>query len=130
MLAVLGEDGAASDAVGSMRTVCSRLLRPLFQFGKRAAGEAAKFGRSRVELGGVVGAARLECSEPAAEAGELIRRQLGNSFGDFFDFHGAQYSTAGLGWAVEWDWLRSSKPKLRAIRRYGRRSRPSWKEEF
>jgi hypothetical protein len=28
------------------------------------------------------------------------------------------------------DWLRSSKPKLRVIRRYGRRSRPSWKEEF
>jgi hypothetical protein len=26
----------------------------------------------------------------------LIRRQLGNSFGDFFDFHVAQYSTAGL----------------------------------
>jgi hypothetical protein len=26
---------------------------------------------------------------------ELIRRQLGNSFGDFFDFHVAQYSTAG-----------------------------------
>jgi hypothetical protein len=24
----------------------------------------------------------------------LIRRQLGNSFGDFFDFHVAQYSTA------------------------------------
>jgi hypothetical protein len=32
--------------------------------------------------------------EPAAEASELIRRQLGNSFGDFFDFHVAQYSTA------------------------------------
>jgi hypothetical protein len=27
----------------------------------------------------------------------LIRRQLGNSFGDFFDFHVAQYSTAE-GW--------------------------------
>jgi hypothetical protein len=24
----------------------------------------------------------------------LIRRQLGNSFGDFFHFHGIQYSTA------------------------------------
>jgi len=24
----------------------------------------------------------------------LIRLQLGNSFGDFFDFHVAQYSTA------------------------------------
>ena len=73
---------------------CSRLLRALFQFSKRAAGEAAKFGRSGVELLGVVGAARLERDEPAAEAGELIRRQLGNSFGDFFDFHVAQYSTA------------------------------------
>ena len=46
------------------------------------------------ELLGVVGAASLECGEPAAEAGELIRRQLGNRFGDFFDFHAAQYSTA------------------------------------
>lgn len=42
----------------------------------------------------MIGAARLECGEPAAESGELIRRQLGNSFGDFFDFHVAQYSTA------------------------------------
>jgi hypothetical protein len=25
---------------------------------------------------------------------ELVQRQLGNSFGDFFDFHVAQYSTA------------------------------------
>jgi hypothetical protein len=130
VLAMSGEDGAASDAVGSMRTVRSRLLRALFQFGKRAAGETAKFSRSGVELGGVVGAARLECGAPTAEAGELIRRQLGNGFGDYFDFHVAQYGTAGLGWAVEWDWLRSSKPKLRAIRRYGRRSRPSWQEEF
>ena len=38
---------------------------------------------------------RPECDKPAAEAGELIRRQLGNSFGDFFDFHVVQYSTAG-----------------------------------
>ena len=42
----------------------------------------------------MIGAARLECGEPAAESGELIRRQLGNSFGDFFDFHVTQYSTA------------------------------------
>ncbi len=42
----------------------------------------------------MIGAARLECGEPAAEAGELIRRQLDNSFSDFFDFHVAQYSTA------------------------------------
>jgi hypothetical protein len=26
----------------------------------------------------------------------LIRRQFGNSFGDFFDFHVPQYSTRGL----------------------------------
>ena len=42
----------------------------------------------------MIGMARLECGEPAAEAGELIRRQLGNSFGDFFNLHVAQYSTA------------------------------------
>jgi hypothetical protein len=65
-----------------------------FQFSKRAAGEATEFSRSRVELLSVIGATRLECGKPAAEAGELIRRQLGNSFGDFFDFHVAQYSTA------------------------------------
>jgi hypothetical protein len=74
---------------------CSPFLRALFQYSKRPTGEAAKFVRSGVELLGVVGAARLECDEPAAEAGELIRWQLGNSFGDFFDFHVAQYSTAG-----------------------------------
>jgi hypothetical protein len=51
-------------------------------------GRRGKFSRSGVKLLGVVGAARLECGEPAAESGELIRRQLGNSFGDFFDFHG------------------------------------------
>jgi len=42
----------------------------------------------------VVGAARLECGEPAAESGELIRRQLGNSFGNFFNFHGAQLTSS------------------------------------
>jgi hypothetical protein len=50
----------------------------------------------------VIGAARLERGEPAAEAGKLIRRQLGNGFGDFFDFHVAQYSTADA-------WLRDAK---------------------
>ena len=40
-------------------------------------------------------AAGLECRKPAAEAGELIRRQLGDGFGDFFHFHAGQYSTAG-----------------------------------
>ena len=72
-----------------------RFLGAFFQFSKGAASEAAKFGRGGVELLGVVGAARLECGEPAAEAGELIRRQLGDSFGDLFDFHAAQYSTGG-----------------------------------
>ena len=81
----------------------SRFLRALFQFSERAAGKATKFGRSGVELRGVVGSARLECGEPAAEPGELIRRQLGDNFGDFFDFHGAQYSTGGPGSATERD---------------------------
>jgi hypothetical protein len=72
---------------------CSRFLRAPFQFNKRAAGEAAEFGRSGIELLDVVGAARLECGEPAAEARELIRRQVGDGFGDFFDFHAAHYST-------------------------------------
>ena len=76
-----------------MLPLLSRFLRALFQFSKRAAGEATKFGRSGVELLGVVEAARLECGEPAAESGELIGRQLGDNFGDFFDFHVAQYST-------------------------------------
>ena len=53
------------------------------------------------ELLGVVGPTRLKCSEPAAEAGELVRRQPDNSFGDFFDFHAAQYSIAGAWLSVE-----------------------------
>ena len=72
-----------------------RFLRALFQFLQGAAGKAAKFSRSGVEFLGVVAAAGLECREPAAEAGELIRRQLGDGFGDFFHFHAGQYSTAG-----------------------------------
>jgi hypothetical protein len=78
----------------SRPVVVSRFLRALFQFSKRTAGEAAKFGRSGVEFLGMVGTTRLERSEPAAEASELIRRQPGNSFGNFFDSHVAQYSTA------------------------------------
>jgi hypothetical protein len=73
----------------------SRFLRAPFQFSKRAASEAAEFSRSGIKYLGVIGAARLECAESAAEAGELIWRQVGNSFGDFFDFPVAQYST---GW--------------------------------
>jgi hypothetical protein len=64
-----------------MLRLLSRFLRALFQFSKRAAGESTKFNRSGVKLVGMVGAARLECGEPAAESGELIRRQLGDSFG-------------------------------------------------
>ena len=73
----------------------SRFLRALFQFSKRAASETTKFDRSGVELLCMIGAARLECDEPPPEPGELIRRQLGNNFGDFFDFHGAQYRMSG-----------------------------------
>jgi hypothetical protein len=46
------------------------------------AGEAAEFTRSGVHLPGVIGATHLKCGEPAAEAGELIWRQVGRSFGD------------------------------------------------
>ena len=75
----------------------SGFLPAPFQISKRAAGEAAEFRRSGVELLGVIGAARFECGEPAAETGELIGRQLGNRLGDFFDLHAAQYSRSGLG---------------------------------
>jgi hypothetical protein len=70
----------------------SWFLRAPFQISKRAAGQAAEFSRSGVELLGVIGAARFERGEPPAEAGELIGRQLGNRLGDFFDLHVAQYS--------------------------------------
>ena len=63
------------------------VLRALSQFGKRAAGETAEFRCRRVERLGMIGMARLERGEPAAEAGEFIRRQPGNGFGDFFNFH-------------------------------------------
>ena len=79
-----------------MLRLLSRFLRALFQFSERAAGKATKFGRSGVELLCMVGAARLECGEPAAKSDELIRRQLGNNFGDFFDFHGAQLTSSNL----------------------------------
>jgi hypothetical protein len=69
----------------------SGFLYASFQISKRAAGESTEFSRSGVELLDVIGAARLECGEPPAETGELIGRQLGNSFGDFFDLHVAQY---------------------------------------
>jgi hypothetical protein len=75
----------------------SGFIRALFQLSKRAAGQSAEFSRGGVEFRGMVVAARLERDEPAAEAGELIRRQLGHSFGDFFHFHVPQYSTAWAG---------------------------------
>ena len=75
----------------------SRFLRAPFQISKRAAGEATEFSRSGVALLGVISAARLESGEPPAETGKLIRRQLCNSFGDFFDLHVAQYSIERLG---------------------------------
>jgi len=51
-----------------MLQLLSRFLRALFQFSKRAAGEATKFGRGGIKFLGVVGSARLECGEPAAES--------------------------------------------------------------
>jgi hypothetical protein len=85
----------ASLRLKSMRgpLLYSRFLRAPIQFSKRAAGETAEFSRSGVEFPSVIGAARLECGEPAAEPGELIWRQVGNRFGDFFNFHVPQYST-------------------------------------
>jgi hypothetical protein len=77
-------------------TPLSRFLRAPLQISKRATGEATEFSRCRVEFLGVISAARLECGEPPAETGELIRRQPGNSFGDFFDLHVAQYSIERL----------------------------------
>jgi hypothetical protein len=78
----------------TVRRAGSGFLGALFQFSKRAAGKPPQPGRGGAEFVSVIGAARLERSEPAAKPGELIRRQLGNGFGDFFDFHVAQYSTA------------------------------------
>ena len=69
------------------------VLRTPSQFGKRAAGETAELGRRGVQRLGVIGVACIECGEPAAESREFIRRQLADSFGDFFDFHMAKHST-------------------------------------
>ena len=73
--------------------VCLTVHSRAFSIQQSAASEAAKFGGGGVEFLGVVGAARHECGEPAAEAGELIRRQLDDCLGDLFDFHAAQYNT-------------------------------------
>ena len=85
---------------------CSRFLRTLFEFSKRPTGEAAELCRRGVKYLDVVGAVRLECGEPAAEARELVRRQLGNCFGDFLYFHVPQCSMLG-GWLRdgEGDWV-------------------------
>jgi hypothetical protein len=63
------------------------------QFSERAPGETAELGCRGVELLGMIAAARLERGEPAAKARHFIRRQLCDSFGDFFDFHMAEHST-------------------------------------
>jgi hypothetical protein len=97
------------------------VLCALSQFGKSAAGEAAELGRSGIELLGMIGVAGLECGEPAAETGEFIRRQLGNGFGDFFDFHAVKYSAFWLGRehsgeimdALEVPFCRDDSPLLR-----------------
>ena len=47
----------ARKLVAASKQFCSRFLRALFQFSKRAAGEATKFGSSGVEFLGAVGAA-------------------------------------------------------------------------
>src|SRR5262245_42082286 len=73
VLFCFSESKKSSGGGGAMLRLLSRFLRAPFQFSKRAPGEATKFGRSGVKLLGVVGAARLECGEPAAESSELIR---------------------------------------------------------
>src|SRR5262249_35502562 len=90
-----------------------RFLRPPFEFSKRAAGESAEFRRGGVELLGMIGLARLECREPAAEASELIRRQLGDGFGDFFDLH---VSSIVPGWVRERDRAPSFPSELKCMR--------------
>jgi hypothetical protein len=92
----------------------SGFIYAVFHLRKRAASQSAKFSRGGVEFRRVVGAARLERGEPAAEAGELIRRQLGNSFGDFFYFHVPQYSTA---WVWLSDGMGLARPRSRVHQR-------------
>src|SRR5262249_55378020 len=102
------------------RSCRSRFPCAPFQFSKRAAREAAQFSRSAVQLLGMTGAARLECGEPAAKASELIRRQLGNGFGDFFDVHVAQYSTGEAWLTTERDWASGTAALPQAVFRSGR----------
>src|ERR1700733_13642512 len=83
----IGGGGKPSPYLNTEDARSSGFLRALFQFSERTAGKTAKLDCGGVELFGVVGAAGLECGEPATKARELIWRQLDDSFGDFFDFH-------------------------------------------
>jgi hypothetical protein len=67
----------------------SRLLCAPFPFGNRAGSEPAEFGGIGVELLGMIGAPRLECGEPAAEAGGSLA--TASAISSTFM---AQYSTA------------------------------------
>jgi len=79
------DQSVTADKVSS----CSRFRPALFQFSKRAASEAAKFGRSGVEFLCVIGAARFKGGEPATGSGRvdpeatwrLLRRYLRLSCG-------------------------------------------------
>jgi hypothetical protein len=62
----------------------------------------------------------------------LVRRQLGNNFGDFFDFHGAQYNT-GWAWFSERKGLtcqrsRSASTRCSAFLRNTPSRGPRWRE--
>jgi len=96
----------------------SRFLRAPLQISKRAAGEATEFSRNGVELLGVISAARLECGEPPAETGELIRRQLGNSFGVSSTFISRSIASRGLVEATEKDWTSAGGDAWPALGRW------------
>ncbi len=71
------DEGGESGDRGSGRWWGSRFIRALFQLSKRAASEAAKFGRGGVELLGVVGAAHLERVN-ALDNGTTVRHPGGS----------------------------------------------------
>jgi len=100
---------ACLEFAGRVGIVAPCLLRAVFQFAKRAAGEAAKFGRTRVELLGVLRSARLECGEPTAEAGELIRRRLGAIASAISSTSMGRY-IAPLGLAGRWNGIGCGAP--------------------
>jgi hypothetical protein len=68
-------------------TLRLRFFGAFLKFGKRTASYAPEFRCGGAEFLGVVCAACRERDEPSTKAGKLIRRQLDDSFGDFFDFH-------------------------------------------